>query len=228
MRTQLDLIPGEVRPDTLLVLLPPAKATLDDLLEQGFVADIRARGIQVDVLLAEVTYEQVMAKTVAASLHEGAIVPALAQGYRHIWLAGISIGAFNALHYAAIHGGSIAGLELIAPYGGTSDILSEIETAGGPAAWAALPGRSNADERVWWQWLCQVSGTAEAAKPIYVGLASEDRFLRGQRLLAGLVPAEHVDEIDGDHSWPVWRALWQRWLDRRVFTTSIAESRGEA
>lgn len=230
MRTLLDLIAGTQRPDTLLVLLPPALASLDDLIEQGFVVDVRARGLPVDVLLAEVTSEQVMAKTAVSSLHAEVILPAVAQGYRHIWLAGISLGAFNALHYAAIHAGSVSGLKLIAPYAGTSDILSEIESAGGPAAWAALPGRSSADERVWWHWLSQESaksGTkaaakADAALPVYVGLASEDRFLRGQRLLASLVPAAHVDEIAGDHSWLVWRALWQRWLDRSVLTATGA------
>lgn len=231
MRTLLDLISGAQRPDTLLVLLPPALASLDDLIEQGFVIDVRARGLPVDVLLAEVTSEQVMAKTVASSLHAEIILPALAQGYRHIWLAGISLGAFNALHYAAIHAGSVSGLKLIAPYAGTSDILSEIESAGGPAAWAVLPGRSSADERVWWHWLWQESAKAAAkanmALPVYVGLASEDRFLRGQRLLASMVPAARVDEIAGDHSWPVWRALWQRWLDRSVLTAA-AELPGEA
>jgi len=219
MRTLSDLLPGAARPSTLLVLLPPAKATIDDLITQGFVADVRERGLPVDVLLAEVSYEQVMAKTVAASLHAGAMAAAREGGYTDIWLAGISIGAFNALHYAAVHDSGLAGLALIAPYAGTGDILREIEQAGGPAAWAQTPGRSNEDERAWWYWLCCESAKGPAAKPVYVGLASEDRFLAGQRLLAGMLPAAQVDEMPGDHSWPIWRQLWQRWLDKGVLTT---------
>lgn len=214
MLTQLDLLPGVRRPNRLLVLLPPAKATLDDLVEQGFVAAVRARQLPVDVLLAEVSYAQVMAKTVASSLREQVIGPALARGYSEIWLGGISLGAFNALHYAAVHAVDLAGLHLLAPYPGTGDILREIEAAGGPAAWAALPDRSDADERLWWHWLWRESTRGRQAKPLYLGLGSDDRFIRGQRQLASLVPAGNIDEIAGDHSWPVWRALWQRWLDR--------------
>lgn len=214
MQTHADLLPGARRPDSLLVMLPPAKATLDDLLEQGFVAAVRARQLPVDVMLVAVGYEQVMAKTVAVSLREQVIGPALASGYRHIWLGGISLGAFNALHYAAVYAADLAGLHLLAPYPGTGDILREIETAGGPAAWATLPERSDADERLWWHWLWRESTRGQQAKPLYLGLGSDDRFIRGQRQLASLVAAADIDEIGGDHSWPVWRSLWQRWLDR--------------
>jgi len=222
MRTLLDRAPGAAQPSTLLVLLPPAKAGCDDLVAQGFVADVRARQLPVDVLLAEVSFEQVMAKTVASALHMHAL--GAVQGYTQIWLAGISIGAFNALHYAAVHGDRLAGLMLVAPYAGTSDILREIEDAGGPQAWAQLPGRSTADERIWWDWLCR-EAARPAGKPVHVGLGSNDRFIAGQRVLAGVVPATHVDEIPGEHAWPVWRQLWQRWLDKGVLQ-AVADAPG--
>jgi pimeloyl-ACP methyl ester carboxylesterase len=92
-------------------------------------------------MLADVGYQQVLAGTVAPTLHQAVLKPTLAQGYRNIWLAGISLGAFNALHYAAVYAEHLAGIFLLAPYPGTADILQEIRAAGGPQAWAdASPG----------------------------------------------------------------------------------------
>lgn len=206
MRCLTDSWRAGQRADSLLVLLPPAKASLEDMLAQGMVAAVRARGLAVDIVLADVGYQQVMAGTVADCLQQAVIAPARAQGYRAIWLAGISLGAFNALHYAAVHAGLLAGICLLAPYPGTADILQEIRLAGGPQAWAATT-RSLQDERRWWHWLA-----TQADCPLWLGLAAQDRFRAGQHMLASLVPAQRVSLIEGDHSWPVWLQLWQHWL----------------
>jgi pimeloyl-ACP methyl ester carboxylesterase len=205
------LSPGQ-RAENLLVLLPPALSKLEDLLEQGFVAEVRGRGLPLDIVLAEPCYQQVMGKTVAEDLHQEVVMPALSAGYRRIWLAGVSLGAFNALTYAAVYGECVAGMKLIAPYPGTSDILHEIQAAGGPEAWAADPASSHADERAWWHWLAHAGRFCQPE--IYLGLASQDRFHSGQAMMAGLVPAERVHRVEGDHSWPVWQALWRHWLDQ--------------
>ncbi len=212
MHRYLDPLPGR-QADHLVVLLPPAQASLNDLVAEGFIAEVRRRSLAVDVLLADVCYQQVMAHTAAAELQRQVIQPALGQGYRSVWLAGISLGAFNVLHCAAAFPGEVAGLCLLAPYPGTGDVLREIEAAGGPARWASQGQHSGAFERIWWSWLYRQASQADRL-PVWVGLAQGDRFIRGQRMLASLLPPAQVDEIEGDHSWPYWRLLWQRWLER--------------
>lgn len=207
-------------PSTLLIFLPPAMATIEDLIAHGVIDAVRARNSAADVMLAEITHEHVMQQRVVDTLREAVIAPALESGYRQIWIAGISLGAFNALHYAARFAADICGLCLLAPYPGTGDILREIEQAGGPVAWADSPDRSLNDERAWWYWLTQQSPTDHAVKPIYVGLSSEDRFRRGQQMLAQLIPADHVDTISGGHDWPAWIELWKRWLDKNLMNGS--------
>ena len=217
------------------MLLPPANANSDDLVEQGFVAAVRERGIAVDIVLAGISAEMVMQKIAVPTLRDEVIAPARERGYRDIWLAGISLGAFNALHYlaesdsvesdrAATYADAVAGLVLLEPYPGTGDILHEIETAGGVAAWAQAHPAS-AHERIWWHWLWQQSRAGKDAKPVYIGLGAGDRFSRGQRLLTSVVAPERVDVIEGDHSWPVWQQLWQRWLDRGVLATHARAGR---
>lgn len=213
MRILNDLYSDSGRSQTLLVLLPPSEARIEDFYTQGFVAAVRCRQIEIDLALAETTYQHVMSKTVAASLHHHVVQPAQLAGYQNIWFAGISLGAFNALHYASEYACHLAGLHLIAPYPGTGDILAEISGAGGPAAWASQPPADQSDERAWWFWLCREAAAAEWKTPVYFGTGSEDRFLRGQRMLAGQLPSERVRILAGGHAWPVWQALWCDWLD---------------
>lgn len=212
MRTRTEWHTAGQRSETLLVLLPPSLSSIDDFYEQGFVAAVRQRQLPLDLLLADVTAQQVLDNTVASTLYTEVLQPARAAGYRAIWLAGISMGAFSALHCAAHHAAHLAGLYLLAPYPGTGDVLAEIRAAGGAARWCQHP-HSAQDERAWWQWLGRESLTAEWTTPVYFGTGTADRFLRGQRLLADLLPEARVRLLPGSHQWPTWKALWDDWLD---------------
>lgn len=218
MRTRIDLYQAPQRCETLLVLLPPALSSIDDFEEQGFVSAVRQRWLPVDVLLAEITGQQVLDNSMVSALATQVIEPAIASGYRSIWLAGISIGAFNALYYAANHADQLAGIFLMAPYTGTADVLSEITAAGGAACWGQQQA-SFLHERIWWQWLCQESLKSQWRTPVYFATGDSDRFLKGQRLLAELLPSERARILPGGHRWPTWKALWEDWLDQGPLAT---------
>lgn len=221
MRTRTDLHTAAQRSDTLLVLLPPALASIDDFDAQGFVSAVRQRQLPVDLLLADVTAQHVLDHCVVAAMAAHVLQPARANGYRSIWLAGISMGAFNALHCAAHHAEQLAGLYLMAPYPGTADVVAEIRAAGGATRWCQQPFSAQ-DERTWWQWLGQQSLQAQWPTPVYFATGATDRFLKGQRLLADLLPPERVRILPGDHQWPTWKALWEDWLDHGPLARSSA------
>ena len=223
MRTRTDLHTAAQRSDTLLVLLPPALASIDDLDAQGFVSAVRQRQLPVDLLLADVTAQHVLDNRVVAAMAAHVLQPARANGYRSIWLVGISMGAFNALHCAAHHAEQLAGLYLMAPYPGTADVVAEIRTAGGAARWCQQP-LSAQDERTWWQWLGQQSLQAQWPTPVYFATGTTDRFLKGQRLLADVLPPERVRILPGGHQWPTWKALWEDWLDHGPLARRRANS----
>jgi pimeloyl-ACP methyl ester carboxylesterase len=212
MRTRTELHAATQRSATLLVLLPPSLASIDDFYEQGFVDALRQRDLPVDLLLADLTAQRVIDNTAVSALHTQVVQPARAEGYSSVWLAGISMGAFSALHYVAHHADHLAGLYLLAPYPGTGDVLAEIRAAGGAATWCQHQPCA-LDERAWWQWLGQESLKAEWTTPVYFGTGSTDRFLSGQRLLSDLLPDDHVRVLPGSHQWPTWKALWEDWLD---------------
>ena len=201
----------------LVILLPPSLASIDDFHSQGFVAAVRQRQLPVDLLLADITAQHVMDRSVVEILHTQVLLPARAQGYEAIWLVGISMGAFSALHYAAAHARLLAGLCLLAPYPGTADVLAELRAAGGAAAWGHTQAHShfdpNADERAWWLWLAQQAQQGQWPTAVHLRTGASDRFISGQRLLAELLPTAHTRMLSGAHDWPTWQALWTDWLD---------------
>jgi hypothetical protein len=224
MKILHDPFPGPNRPDTLLVLLPPAQSELMDFHTMGFVGAVRALELTLDIVLAEVSYQHVMGRTVVSALSTQVLQPAQAAGYRNIWLAGISLGAFAALHYAAQRAEELAGILLIAPYPGTGDILAEISSVGGPVAWAGTLMADGADERAWWRWLCSESATGTWRTPVYLSTGREDRFARGQSMLSALLPDANVRTLSGTHDWPTWQRLWQDWLTQGLLAPSRAHN----
>lgn len=212
MQLLFDQADAHHRAETLLVWLPPAGARPEAFLEQGFVAALRAAALPVDCVLVGVEDRQAMDRSATAAVHEQVILPARAAGYRQIWMAGISLGAFNALHYAARHAACLAGMFLLAPYPGTRDILLEIGAAGGPLAWAASAPSDLRDERIWWHWLVQQACRDEWPVPVWYASGGADRFAAGQAVLAGLLPQRRVRHGPGGHEWAVWLRLWQETL----------------
>jgi pimeloyl-ACP methyl ester carboxylesterase len=216
IRLRTEFAATAARSDTLLVLLPPALASIDDFYTHGFVDALRQRQLPVDLLLADTCGQQVLDRTVVADLHAQVMLPARANGYRTIWLAGVSLGAFSALHYAALHAGLLAGLFLLAPYPGTGDVLEEIDTAGGAAAWSGLQSIHRvglADERAWWHWLAQQSAVGTWPTSVYLGYGRDDRFRRGQAMISDLLPQDRIYTAPGTHQWTTWKRLWEHWLD---------------
>ena len=199
---------------TLLVLLPGAHMTPEHFLDAGFAATLAARGCDADLALPAMDFARLSDGSALPALHEEIILPARRDGYRQVWLGGISLGAFSALDYMASHAGPIDGLCLLAPYPGSRISLGEIAAAGGLAAWQPRPEQfSDADFRIW-HWL----KTPPAALPIHLAFGSDDRFAAGMRQMADALPSATVEQhLPGGHDWPVWQTLWERFLDRKPF-----------
>ncbi|BDI06448.1 hypothetical protein CATMQ487_34180 [Sphaerotilus microaerophilus] len=203
------------RADTLVVMLPGRFDRPQDFVREGLVADLKGRRADVDVLLADAHLGYYMDRSVLDRLREDVIGPARRQGYRQIWLAGISLGGFGALGYAARHGeepgGKVDGVLAIAPYLGSDEVIRAIGREGGPQRWLASPAKLGANdlEQDVWQWLAHPPADAP---PVFLGYGRGDRMGSAHRLAAGLLPDGHVMHVDGGHDWAPWRALWQQWL----------------
>jgi pimeloyl-ACP methyl ester carboxylesterase len=202
----------------MLVMLPCAKACSRDLLEYGFVRALRERGLPVDVAAADAHPDFYLDGSLCNHLTDDVIAPARAGGHRRIWLMGISLGGMGSLHYAREHPGIIEGVILLAPFLGLRGMIAEIAAAGGLAHWQPGAIKADDDERRLLAWVKAYEPDAAVVPQIHLGYGTEDRFAAASEMLAAQLPPARVVTTPGGHDWATWTGLWQRLLDRDVFS----------
>ena len=216
MRVLHDFAKDESGARALAILLPGALQQPEDFIEAGFAAAVRKRGLPLDLALLDFGLEfigQAADGSCLPLLDEQVMQAQWHRKYQHVWLVGISIGAVIAIDYADRYPGRVDGLCLLAPYPGNRMTTGEIAAAGGLRLW--LPGAvaDNDAERRVWRWLKARRGQTAGVR-IHLGFGREDRFAAGHRLMAQAQIADSVDTVAGGHAWPVWRALWDNFLDQ--------------
>jgi pimeloyl-ACP methyl ester carboxylesterase len=214
MRQLIDLAQTGQQAATLMILLPAAYQQPEDFIEHGFVAAVRQRALDIDLVLAELTFSQAIEPTASADIEKNLIQPAIAAGYASIWLLGISIGGYAAMAYAATYPATLNGMLLLAPYPGNRVTTTEIAAAGGLASWTPSAIAADDTERLNWRWL-QAQACSSAAPELHLAYGEHDRFAPSYELMAPALPVARVEHIAGGHSWPVWQQLWHNFLDKR-------------
>lgn len=193
-------------------MLPGAYSVPREFIDQGFVSTLHAQGFAVDVALADAHLGYAEHGTLLERLRDDVLAPARREGYRRIWLVGISLGGFASLGLLMRQPESIEGVLTIAPYVGPPALLRQVAAAGGAAGYAATAHPADDLQAELWAWLGRSDAALRERIHLYTG--SQDRLIAGQRMLAALLAADHVMEVPGDHDWPAWKTLWSRWLAR--------------
>jgi Putative esterase len=202
------------RSQTLIVFMPGAQEMPGDIVREGFVDQVRTRGIDADVVVADAHLGYFYSGSFEQRLHEDVIRPARAQGYRSIWVAGISLGGFGAMRYARAHPEAVNGVIALAPYVAPRLVLQDVWHAGGLLRWTP-EGAPRPIEHDLLLWLKGYADPAQTRPPLYMGYGERDRlqpFL--PPLMAGILPPERLLSAPGDHDWPPWKAMWADALDR--------------
>jgi hypothetical protein len=204
--------PGGERATQLWVMLPGAYMKPADFVAAGFVAAVRDRGLPHDIALLDANIAQVADGSALRAL-QGFLQDEGGVPGRRIGLLGISLGAHLAMACLARAGrggdesaaaSHVTLAVLLAPYLGPRDIVAEMAASTGPLATGDI-------DREIWRWLrTRPAGGCE----LYLGYGSDDRFAAAHALMARELPPARVDKQPGDHSWPVWTALWNRHLER--------------
>lgn len=196
----------------LFVMLPGSYSLPEEFQSEGFVKIVRAHHLAADLRLVDAHVRYYDNRSVIDRLAEDVMRPARAQGYRQIWLVGISIGAVGAMLYANAHPDDVDGVVLIAPYLGTQLTAKEIKVAGGLAVWPSPEVKPGDIDTILWHWLqTQTRSESPVRKlPIFLGYGDDDRFRYNDEVLRAALPASRVFTAPGGHDWPAWRAVWER------------------
>lgn len=205
----------------LLVMLPGIGMEADEFAAHGFVSAVHDRRLPIDIVVARPELDLYLEANIAGSLHDSVIAPAMARGYRRLWLLGISVGGMGALLYTAARFALVDGLVLLAPFLGTPGTVAEVCSAGGITAWSPQKSRATAVERQMLLWLQSFLTSSPTRPALYLGFGRHDRFARGHGLLARHLPQNQVVVTEGGHDWPSWTALWLKMVERQPFTAEI-------
>jgi pimeloyl-ACP methyl ester carboxylesterase len=209
------LVNEHERAESLLILMAGAGDNHHAFAEHGVIALARQATLAADILTVDAGVDYFTSETLREHLHDDVVATAKSQGYKRIWMGGISLGGFASLIYARRYAHELAGLVLIAPYIGNRGTLVEIESAGGLDAWQPGALEDN-DERTLWQFIKTYRADCAPALPIHLLYARNDRFARFHALLASRLAPQCVTTIEGGHDWMAWRALWQQFLNSKA------------
>lgn len=204
---------GKTPATTLIVFLPGISDRPETFAEEGFIKALRARNINADTVAVRAHFGYYGEHKIVARLHQDVIAPARAQGYKNIWLVGISLGGWGSVLYANQHADEIRGMLLLAPFLAEKKVFDEVQAAGGLDAWQPGELHPQDDQRQGLAWLRDYKPSESPIK-VYLGYGASDRFAYPLSLFAQRLPAERVKVLPGGHDWLTWRRLWQDFLDK--------------
>jgi len=199
-------------PPLHIVMLPGAYHDLEDFVRAGFDQALAARERAVELVLAAPALAHLNDRGWLAPLRHEIIAPRRARG-GELWLGGISLGAFMALRFAADSDEDLDGLCLLGPYLGSRIIAAEVAAQPADMRYSPAALADDDDERRVWHYVRGFSSRRRAPR-VFAGYGNEDRFADTQRLLAQWLPPGSCEVLPGTHDWPVWRQLWDNFLDR--------------
>ena len=213
--------PPEGRGSTLVIFLPGRRSRAGDFDREQFIDVARTRGLDADLLEADLHLGYYLDGTSSSRLWEDVVAPARAAGAGPIWLVGISLGGSGAIAFAREHPDVLAGLVLLSPYLGPPEAGAAIRAAGGLAAWRRDPSADTGSSASFvvknWLYLAQAAAAGARTPAVYLGYGRDEPMAPSLDLLAEALPADRVARVPGGHRWKTWRALWEEMLSRHVF-----------
>lgn len=221
MRLQTDFIfdaaPAGKSERILLLMLPGAKNTPQQLVDNGFVRALRERGLPVDVLALDTHVDLYLERADIERVLHQTLDEMRVSGYRRIWLLGISLGGSGAMICATQRASEIEGIFLLAPFLGTRGIIAEVQTAGGLHRWQAGEISHRDHERALLEDIRRNVLDTTGFPSIYLGYGSEDRYRGSSIMLSGHLEQHRVVVTPGGHDWETWVNLWRELLDKQPF-----------
>lgn len=210
-----DVAPAAAGERILLLMLPGAKNTPQQLVDNGFIRALRERGLPVDVLALHAHVDLYLDRADIERLLHHTLDEVRAHGYRRIWLLGISLGGSGAMICATQRTPEIEGVFRLAPFLGTRGLIAEVEAAGGLRHWQAGGIEPRDHERALLEHIQRSPLDADNFPPVYLGYGSEDRYRGASIMLSERLPHHRVTAMPGGHDWKTWIALWHTLLDKQ-------------
>lgn len=220
LSTQSFVERGPAQAKGLIVMLPGFGDRPSDFENHAFVERLAAHAPGYDLLGVDAHYNYYRTGRVLRRLEQDVLGPAKRQGYRELWLLGVSMGGLGAVTYARAHASDVSGVILFAPFWGRGQVLRSVADARSLCDWhpeSVSAPMSVEDEAhlANWHWL-RSSVCDQAGPPVWLAYGEQDVLSPAGRKVAEKLPGEHVVTLPGGHDWEAWARLLDV-LSPRVF-----------
>lgn len=208
---------AERKSDRLIVFLPGIYDTAETFKEEDFFILAREAGVEADMLAASIHIGHLINYKMIERIEKDVFRPIQNQGYKNIWLVGLSLGGLNSLEYFRTHEKKICGVVVLAPYILNEKLVKEIENKSDDV-WQPMVGKYEdiIEKRIQTLWLW-VKNKADSSK-IYLGYGDKDVYSSNHKVFAKYLSKGNVIEIEGKHNWETGKKLWQHQLLTRKKT----------
>jgi pimeloyl-ACP methyl ester carboxylesterase len=203
---------NSMRQRNLLVLLRGYGEDNTVFAKEGLIEEVQRRHLPFDVVAPDAHFGYYRTQTLEARLKEDIIEPARRQGYKHIWLAGFSMGGLGCILYLRKYPNDVDGILLTSPFLGWNPILSEIGDAGGVETWQQTSDDKNDWQRMLWSWIKKHDFASET--PVWLGYGDKDELIStGPMFMAARLPAGRAFTVQGEHDLATFKSIFLHHLD---------------
>lgn len=210
------------RTENLIIFLPGLYDSQDKFKKELFFKVAREADIEADLVAVNISVMHLSKKMLSERINKDVLEHIKNDGYKNIWMVGVSIGGLNSLIYLKNHEENICGVVLLAPYLGDERLARDMKTAGGIKNWVPIAGKMKdaVDEEVeaLWLWLANKKHLSN----VYLGYGKQDNLVAGSLTLETLLNKKNVIAIDGGHDWETGRKIWEKQLKSRKETGLLA------
>lgn len=213
--------PASKSSDCLVVLLPGRFGSPQNFFDAQFPERLEAAGLTADLIAVDAHLGYYRKRSVVDRLRADIVQPAIADGYREIWLVGASLGGLGAFLYARDHAQDLTGVVALAPFLGDKKLAADIRAQGGLRQWRPTQEDASKDFPRLWQWLRDQAAIPHAPLSLYLAFGTEDRLATSAQLLAEALPRDHTFTTPGKHDWKVWGKLWEEFLSSGTLCSSV-------
>ena len=145
--------------DSVIIFLPGLLDTAKTFKDEQFFSAARKVGVKADMVAASINIRHLIEKVMVERIEKDIFRHLKNEGYKNIWLVGMSLGGLNTLLFYQKYAKDICGVVAVAPYIADEGLTKELQQAGSLNKWLPKSAKNKKVVKqklqLLWEWLQQ-------------------------------------------------------------------------
>ena len=205
----------EVSSKRLMIILPGRGDTIESLEKQGFVSTFQKYYPSFETVVVDAHLGYYKKELLEQRLLDDIIIPAIKDGYKEIWMMGISLGGAGSLKIFEKHNDKITGIILISPYSGSKKFHKNLDRYLFGKQDDSLVEKLERENVFFslWKWIINNDELMNSDR-VWLGYGDQD-YLKGHENLKKYIGDNKTIVIPGKHKITVFKQIWEQLLSKK-------------